>query len=438
MSISSKRIYANACLALMLLEASCASAGGVVPGNPSADIVNHANVGASAPAGSSKNPTIVGCKIVTPAKRTVLNPPPAQTFKLPPGFDPSEYVFYFEIGIGNWCYSLPEPLYTTVPGRATKNKIQFEAGHDKLVLSGGTSYVYVAYAVPATPGRFLYVIDHGTSDVSVWPTGANGNVPPIYRIVNVGGVNAAPQGIAEDAKGFVYVTTIAADGKTTSLLVYRPGAHGNARPVRTITGPDTTLTANSSDTGVGPDGSVYVNDGNAIAVFASNADGDSKPVRLIQGLNGGGAAVSPSNFLYTSTAVGTSGSQSAIFGYGPKANGFDLPLVTLEGKRTQIATHLIAVDSQGNVYQCGDTSVIEFAAFQQGNVFPIRDVSSKTSFVGLQPIAVDGAANVFVGDEDGARLYRFEPSADGNAAPAATIAGDNTGLVNPAAIAVGP
>jgi hypothetical protein len=439
MLISSKRIYAYACLALMLLEASCASAGsGVVPGNLPANNPSFANFGAAAPAGKSKGPTIIGCKIVTPKQRIVLNPPPPQTFKLPPGFDPSEYVFYFEIGIGNWCYSLPQPLYTTVPGRATKSKVRFEGGHNKLVLNGGTSYVYAAYAVPATPGRFIYVIDHGTSNISVWPTGANGNVAPIYRIMNVGGIGGAPQGIAEDAKGYIYVTTIAADGITTSLLVYKPGAHGNAKPIRAITGPDTTLTNNSSDTGVGPDGSVYVNNGNGIAVFAPNADGDSKPVRLIAGLNGGGAAVSPSNFLYTSTAVGSSGSQSAIYGFGPNANGNTPPLVTLEGKRTNITTtHITGVDSQGNIYMCDDTAVIEFAPFQQGNVFPIRNVSSKTNFVGLQPIAIDGAANVFVGDEDGARLFRFEPYADGDAAPAATIAGSNTGLINPAAMAVG-
>jgi hypothetical protein len=222
------------------------------------------------------------------------------------------------------------------------------------------------------------------------------------------------------------------------LLVFRPGAHGSAKPVRTITGPDTTLTKNSSDTGVGPDGSVYVNDGKAIAVFAPNADGDAKPARIIRGLNGGGAAVSQSDILYTTTTVGSSGNESAIVGYGSNANGNAPPLVTLDGSHSKIsATHLTGVDSQGNVYMCNDTSVIEFASFQQGNVHPIRDVRSRSAFVGLQPIAIDGAANVFVGDEDGARLYRFEPYADGHVAPAATIAGSNTGLINPAAMAVG-
>lgn len=436
MFISGQRAYAHACLALVLLEASCASPSGG-PGNPAVNAPNFATLGAGARADRSRQTeTIIGCKIVTPKRRTVLNPPPAQTFAFPPSFNPSGYVFYFEIGIGNWCYSLPQALYTTVPGKVEASQVTFESGHNKLVLQAGQSYVYAAYAVRANPARHLYVIDHGSSDVSVWLTGANGNVAPIYRIKNVGGNLAAPQGLAEDARGRIYVTTIAADGVTTSLLVFAPHAHGAAKPIRVITGPDTTITNNSSDTGVGPDGSVYVNNGNGIAVFAPNADGDAKPVRLIAGLNGGGAAVSPSDLLYTSTAVGSNG--AAIDVFGPGANGHATPLVTLRGSRTGIATNLTAVDAQGNVYQAPGLAVIEFAPYQQGNVYPIRDISgSNLNFVGVQPIAVDGAGNVFVGDEDGARLYVFAPDADGDVAPVATIAGSNTGLVNPAAIAVG-
>lgn len=424
-----KCAYTYACLALLLLEASCAPSGaGLFPGNPAAR------------ADQGSGDTIVACKIVTPKKRMVLNPPPRETFSLPPSFNSSGYVFYFEIGIGNWCYSLPQAMYATVPGtvNTTKNKLSFEAGHDKVVLDAGQSYIFVAYAVPAVPDKYLYVIDHGTSDVSVFLTGANGNVAPIYRITNVGGPHGAPQGLAVDSKGHVFVTTIAADGYTTSLLVFAPRAHGDAKPIRTITGPDTTLTNNSSDTGVGPDGSAYVNNGNEIAVFAPNADGDSPPVRLITGLNGAGAAISPSNLLYASTAIGSSGNLNAIDAFGPNANGPAQPLATLEGKHAGISSNVTGVDSQGNVYQCRNHAVIEFAPFQAGNVDPIRDIRGRNlGFVGLQPIAVDGAGNVFAGDEDGAKLYRFAPGADGDVGPLATIAGNNTGLINPAAIAVG-
>jgi len=440
MFISCKRGYTSACLALMLLEASCASpGGGLVPGNSAVNAPSFEKIGALAQAGRSTQ-TIIGCKIVTRKTRTVLNPPPAQTFVIPPslGIEPSAYAFYFVIGRGHWCYSLPRAMYTTVPGRvnASETQVTFGPGHNKLVLERGQSYVYAAYIVPAKPAAHLYVIDHGTSDVSVWPTGANGNVAPLYRIKNVGGFKGAPQGIAEDAEGHVIVTTIAADGVTTSVLVYRPGAHGHERPSRIITGPDTTLTNNSSDTGVGPDGSIYVNNGSDIAVFAPNADGDAKPVRIITGLNGAGAAVSPSNLLYTSTAVGTK--LTAIAAFGPDAHGPAKPRKMLLGSHTGIAGNLVAVDSQGDVYQAPGSSVIEFAPCQSGNVFPIRNISgSNLHFVGVQPIAVDGAANVFVGDEDGARLYRFEPWADGNVRPVATISGNNTGLIKPAAMAVG-
>ncbi|HEY6324933.1 MAG TPA: hypothetical protein VIW73_00265 [Candidatus Cybelea sp.] len=437
MFMSCKYVSASLGLALVLLEASCASgSSGLVPGTSAVNYSNVASFGGLAP-DRAPEATIVGCKIVTPARRTILNPPDVQRFKLSPSFNPTGYVFYFEIGLGKQCYSLPQALYTTVPGRLkqAKSEVVFESGHNRLVLRAKQSYEYVAYAVKAKPARYIYVIDHASSDVSVFLAGSNGNVAPYYRIKNVGGNQAAPQGIAEDAKGYVYVTTIAADGVTTSVLVFAPGAHGNARPVRAITGPHTTLTNNSSDTGVGPDGSIYVNDGSGIVVFAPNADGDAKPVRHIKNLNGGGAAVSPSDLLYTTTAVGT-GNQAALDTFGPTEHGHEPPLAMIEGRKARVVGHLTGVDAQGNVYLCRKQAVIEFAPYQHGDEFPIRDIPGP-SFVGLQPIAVDGAGNVFAGDEDGARIYRFAPDADGGVAPVATIAGSNTGLVNPAAMAVG-
>jgi hypothetical protein len=446
MFISCKR--ASACLALVMLEASCTStAGSLVPTNSAVNTVGLANVGARAPAGGSSNDTIVGCRLVRPRHQKVLNPPPEQAFALSPSFNPAGYVFYFEIGMGNSCYSVPQAeLYTTVPGTLNKthSRVMFESGHNELVLDAGKTYEFVAYAVPAEPAQHLYEIDDTSSDVLVFLAYSNGNVAPEYRITNVGGKGAAPQGIAVDKNGYVYVTTIAADGVTTSLIEYAPGARGDAKPVRVITGPDTTLTNNSSDTGVGPDGSVYVNGvkhslngGNGIAVFAPNEDGDARPSRLVLGPNGGGAAVSPSGLLYVTTAVGT-GNEAALDVFGPKEHGNEPPEATVEGDLARISTNLTAVDAQGNVYLCRNAAAIEFAPYQQGNVNPIRQLKGgHTGFSNLQPIAVDGAANVFVAGTNPGRIYRFRPAADGNEAPVAIIAGSKTGAVSPAAIAVG-
>lgn len=443
MFVSWKRANASACFALMLIEAACASpGGGVVPENSTIPDSSIMTPGHMAPAGRAKRAgadTIIGCRMVTPRKDLELKPPQAQAFPIPPSFNPSGYVFYFEIGTGNYCYSLPQSvLYTTVPGSLNQSQtaVTFEQGHDAVTLQAGQSYVFVAYAVPAKPAARLYEIDHGTSSVAVWPADTNGDVAPEYTISNVGGPHGQPQGIAEDSKGYIYVTTIGADGTTTSLVVYAPGARGNAKPVRVITGPETGLNNSASDTGVGPDGSAYVNTGNGVAVFAPDADGNVPPARLITNLNGGGAAVTPANILFTATALGKSAQE--IDAFGPTANGPANPLYTIHGDKAVISGQLVGADSQGDVYECRNSSIVEFAPFQQGNVYPIRGIFGKNEgFVGLQPIAVDGAANVFVGDEDGAKLYRFAPNADRDTLPLATIAGSKTGLINPAAIAVG-
>jgi sugar lactone lactonase YvrE len=137
----------------------------------------------------------------------------------------------------------------------------------------------------------LYVVqDPGTQSpdsVAVYAPGATGNAVPIRTIT---GSNTGMSGAyfdAVDSSGRLYVANAFGNG---SVTVYAAGANGNAAPIATIAGTNTGL-FNAAPEGIAVDsnGLIYVTTagGNAILVFAANANGNVAPLRTIAGANTG-------------------------------------------------------------------------------------------------------------------------------------------------------
>jgi sugar lactone lactonase YvrE len=137
----------------------------------------------------------------------------------------------------------------------------------------------------------LYVVqDPGTQSpdsVAVYSPGASGNAVPIRTIT---GSNTGMSGAyfdAVDSSGRLYVANAFGNG---SVTVYAAGANGNAAPIATIAGTNTGL-FNAAPEGIAVDsnGLIYVTTagGNAILVFAANANGNVAPLRTIAGANTG-------------------------------------------------------------------------------------------------------------------------------------------------------
>lgn len=72
--------------------------------------------------------------------------------------------------------------------------------------------------------------------VTVYAPGANGNVAPQRSIMgkDTGLVN--PNGIAVDADGNIYVSNVSNGDRPDAIVVFGPGANGDATPRTTITG----------------------------------------------------------------------------------------------------------------------------------------------------------------------------------------------------------
>ena len=82
----------------------------------------------------------------------------------------------------------------------------------------------------------------GDNNVLIFAATANGNVAPVATL---GGSNtkiAAPNALAFDLSGLLYVAN---GGSPAGITVYAAGATGNAAPVRTLAGTGTMITARS-------------------------------------------------------------------------------------------------------------------------------------------------------------------------------------------------
>ena len=230
----------------------------------------------------------------------------------------------------------------------------------------------------------------GNTNVSKYDPNALPLTPPVVQFAGRKTHLGPPEGLAEDALGALYV----ANGISNNILVFAPGANGDAKPGRNISGKKTLL---NSPTGLALDasGNIYVANGGgtfggSVEEFASTAKKDAAPVRIIAGL--------------------------------------DTKLVNPRG---------IAIDAQGQIYVTTSSSVLVFAADSTGDAPPLRVISGSNTMLGSAgEIVVDSGGNMYVASAGKNALVEFAAGVTGNAAPIGAIAGPATQLSGPTGIAI--
>jgi hypothetical protein len=296
----------------------------------------------------------------------------------------------------------------------------------------------------------LYVANDsfsGTEDyITVFAPGANGNATPV-RII--GGTPFSPlgkaviEGLAVDAIGYVYVALLtSADNCTSStctamsndtILVFSPGANGNASPVRSIS---TSACYGIGGIAVTPSGELIVacmpppSNGSAPAVpygFRRNDPITASRMRLMS----------------------SSQSGAEIETFSPDASGNATPLSIITGSNTQLSgAGAVALSPLGSIVvlpryvQTGQ--VLTFAQSATGNAAPTTDVNGPlTQLTGQGGVTVDAAGDMYVLDTQsaGSQTYitEYSNNEDGNSTPINMISGSNTGLAwGFFGIAIGP
>jgi hypothetical protein len=129
----------------------------------------------------------------------------------------------------------------------------------------------------AIHGSTLYVADPGDQTIDEFPSTDNGDVSPSNVITNLND----PSGIALDGSGRIYVTD------TDTVVVYAADATGGAKPLRTISGPETMLAGAAGLTVTKSVIAVANSSSDAVTLYRQSASGDAKPVREIEGSNTG-------------------------------------------------------------------------------------------------------------------------------------------------------
>jgi hypothetical protein len=268
------------------------------------------------------------------------------------------------------------------------------------VIDGKKAGISAGQAIAVDGTRKIYVasgFEYGSQSLVVYAAGANGNAPPLRTIAGPDTGLDTPDGVAVGADGVVYVANNSSSGEGFgSVTEYAVGVDGDAAPLRTIAGYQTGVIA---PTGLALDstGLLYVlnktseigDEGPSITVFRHGAKGDAKPVRTITGsatelASVTGIAVDGAGKIYVSEFDGVYGSGSAsVLVFAAGAHGDAAPVGIIGGTNAKLfATDGVGVDSTGNVYvsnlgggRGNGGSVSVYASGAYGDQAPIQDIA---------------------------------------------------------------
>jgi hypothetical protein len=298
----------------------------------------------------------------------------------------------------------------------------------------------------------------GHDTVDVFSSTANGRAKPAQSILGKRTklTSDEPAAIAVDNDQKIYATNNGGNSND-SVLVFAAGAIGDMQPIQRISGAKTGLSA-PQGIAVDSEGNIYVSSlgcegcsGPAVLVFAAGANGNKKPIRIISGANTQLAyptniSLDASGNLYVANAVyfPSTGLGNSITVYAAGARGNVAPIQSISGYNTLLESpEGVALDAERNIYvanNCDDSacgSVTIYAAGSTGNVAPTGGISGSKTLLGNSleggpiGIALDAEDNIYVGDAyDG--VVVFAAGANGNVAPARVIdtLKDNAGGLN--------
>src|SRR5580704_6278813 len=342
---------------------------------------------------------------------------------------------------------------------------------------------------------YIYVSNQGENEkpdtITVYTPGSKGNVAPVRVISGPATLLSAPEGIAVDSSGRLFVSSGAAgpaQSSNAAVLIFAPGSNGNVAPFASIDCDCAKLHTPGAIT-LGSNGNVYVTTRNldtgtaGVAVFSQNDQQTSNPLNLepilvhnptgpptTEGYHGqcltpilsiagdktriadpGGIAVDPDGNMY----VTSSDSSNSIGVFKAGADGEVAPSYTIESPTQVSSPSSVAIGLDGKIYVAngggqevppeGSNAITVYPPGSYANVAEIATISAadsddNTSISFPEAIAVDAHGKIYLADSGGAnmtaRVAVFAANSDGNVAPIATIAGDKTGLADPSGLAL--
>jgi len=240
--------------------------------------------------------------------------------------------------------------------------------------------------------------------------------------------------LSRTTHGIAYDSThdeiVAPNPLAAAVVVFRGGAAGEERPIRTIQGAGSGLSRPETVAVDEQNDELFVGDpgDRRVLVFKRDADGNAKPLRTIQGPNTRllqivGVAVDPNrDLLVVSSYSRLPGGVTGLLVFGRTDQGDVAPRRVIAGPRTGIARlRQIALDPE--------TGKI-FAAVINNEYLPPYDIDKPRA--GLDP-DVELASPWNTGTEGFIGVWDDEKD-DGDVPPRSVIKGRSTGIVHPAGV----
>lgn len=298
---------------------------------------------------------------------------------------------------------------------------------------------------PSNPSPETFVVANKASGtITVYTTADTGNAAPLFTISGTNTTLDQPQGVAHDPTGVILVTS----SNPARILVFGANSVGDVAPTQSISGSNTLL---GQPVGLTLDHSsrLYVANGgsNNVLVFAAGATGNVAPTATIGGSNTAlagpfGVALDTRGRIYVTSVLGNS-----VTVYPAGANGNVSPIDTIAGSNTGLNAPVgIALDAGGRIYVANDggstagSSVTVYAPGATGNVTPIAKIQgASTNLDRPWGIALDAAGRMYVSNtaltSHQYRITVYASNANGDVAPLSTLIGANTGLSEPSQLA---
>jgi sugar lactone lactonase YvrE len=233
--------------------------------------------------------------------------------------------------------------------------------------------------------------------------------------------------MALDRAGQLYVAN-----QGDRITIYPPGATGSAAPIATITGGLTGLTVPTA-LAVDSAGQLYVANflGGFVTVYAAGATGNAAPAAMILGITAGldtprGIVRDARGRLYVAEGFRLGG---RIRIYPAGATGNAAPAASIAGVNTGLySPQGIAIDAAGRLYVANGSgyisstygSITVYAPGTTGDAAPAATIAgSNTQLSDPNALAFDHAGRLYVANRGNAFITVYAPGATGNVAPIA-------------------
>ena len=337
-------------------------------------------------------------------------------------------------------------------------------------LAGANTHLSVPVHLAFDAAGHLWVTDFGSAAVTEYPVGAHGNVAPLATIPSNSGFGGVTFGIAFDPLGVLHV------GGQTSVFSFSPPSLTPSG----VLGAGNTRIVFPEGIASDPAGRLYIVDDHADDVlgFNSPATGAGAPAVDIAGSNTQlmqpfDVAVSPAAPLVLATAavapaslgvpyatqllaIGGVGSDAWSIANGSLPPGMGLSssgavtgtptgsgsyLVTFQVRDSEVPNHtatrtiMITVGITPGVYAANgaNNSITEYPLTASGNASPATTIAgSNTGLNDPESIVLDTTGKAYVANDAAGTITEYAPGATGNIKPQTTI----TGIPSPRALAL--